>query len=329
MSGGEPSSIKRFALCAAASLHTYVSDFSLFRRNFLMDKWYFIKKLWRHFIIVVPLMFLIALAYKVLFDSPDYTPDLFQKLFFGLAEFALVMSAIVTAYSDAQSAARRGYDKYLTRGTFKGFSKKARLFSDGMDCIRCEELADGIDYLKEAMECDCTDHEKAVASFYIGNTYRLMGYNTNAANYFQDAVDLGLNDEKYMVDFLLARCHVENGAYQKALDIYDGLAEKADREGIFQYLYTDYGMCYLAMGEYEKAFESFTRSILEGRNYVFALGGCALAQLGLKDLEKSREYYAKALAANMFDVVGFKQYYCKIAESVGVYDQIDEEMKIK
>lgn len=293
-----------------------------------MDKWYFIKKLWRHFIIVVPLMCLVALAYLVLFDSPDYTPDLFQKLFFGLAEFALVMSAIVTAYSDAQSAAGRGYDRYLEKGTFKGISKKARLFSDGMDCIRCEELADGIDYLKEAMECDCTDREKAVASFYIGNSYRLMGYNTNAAKYFQDAIDLGLNDDKYMVDFLLARCHVENGAYRKALDIYDRLEKMNTCEGIFQYLYTDYGMCYLAMGEYEKAFEYFTRSMLEGKNYVFALGGCALAQLGLKDLEKSREYYAKALAANMFDVIGFKQYYCKIAESVGVYDQIDEEMKI-
>lgn len=294
-----------------------------------MDKWYFMKKLWQHFIIVVPLMCLVMLAYLVLFDQPNYTPDMFQKLFFGLSEFALVMSSVVTAYSDAQKAARRGYDKYLTRGIFKGFSKKARLFSDGMESIRCEELADGIDYLKEAMECDCTEHEKAVACFYIGNTYRLMGYNTNAARYFQDAIDLGLDDEKHMVDFLLARCFVENGAYQKALDIYDGLAKWEDGEGIFQYLYTDYGMCCLAMGEYEKAFGYFTKSIEEGRNYVFALGGCALAQLGMKDLEKSREYYAKALAANMFDVVGFKQYYCKIAESVGVYDKIDDEMKIR
>lgn len=294
-----------------------------------MDKWFFIKKLWQHFIIIVPLMCLIMLAYLVIFDSPDYTPDMFQKLFFGLSEFALIMSAAVTAYSDAQSAARRGYDKYLTRGAFRGISKKARLFSNGMESIRCEELVDGIDYLKEAMECDCTEYEKAVASFYIGNTYRLMGYNTNAVQYFQDAIDLGLNDEKHMVDFLLARCLVENGAYQKALDIYDSLAEKNTYDGIFQYLYTDYGMCFLAKGDYEKAYKYFIKSIEEGRNYVFALGGCALAQLGMKDLEKSREYYAKALAANMFDVIGFKQYYCKIAESVGIYDKIDEEMKIK
>lgn len=294
-----------------------------------MDKWYFIKKLWQHLIIVVPLMFLVALAYLVLFDSPDYTPDMFQKLFFGVSEFALVMSCIVTAYSDAHKAAQRGYDKYLTRGVFKGFSKKARLFSDGMDAIRCEELVDGIDYLKDALECDCTDREKAVASFYIGNTYRLMGYHTNAAKYFQDAIDLGLDDERQMVDFLLARSFVENGAYQKALDIYDSLAEKESREGLFQYLYTDYGMCYLAKGDYEKAYKHFLISIERECNYVFALGGCALAQLGMKNIDVSRDYYAKALAANMFDVIGFKQYYCKIAESVGVYDKIDDEMKIK
>ncbi|MGN1304413.1 MAG: tetratricopeptide repeat protein [Oscillospiraceae bacterium] len=294
-----------------------------------MDKWYFIKKLWQHFIIVVPLMFLVALAYLVIFDQPNYTPDMFQKLFFGLSEFSLFMSSVVTAYSDAQAAARRGYDQTLTKGVFKGFSKKARLFSDGMDAVNNNELVDGIDLFKEAMEYDCTDREKAVASFYIGNSYRLMGYHTNAAKYFRDSIDLGLDDERQMVYFLLARCYVENGAYQKALDIYDSLAEKGIEEGLFQYLYTDYGMCFLAKGDYEKAYEHFSISINRECNYVFALGGCSLAQLGMKNIELSRDFYAKALAANMTDVVGFKQYYCKIAESVGLYDKIDEEMKIR
>ena len=291
-----------------------------------MDKWYFIKKLWQHIIIVVPLMFLLALAYLVLFDQPNYTPDSFQKIFFGLGEFSLAASAVVTAYSEANYAARRGQDKRLAKGVFKGLSKKSRLFSEAMECIRCNELVDGIDCLKEILECDCTDHEKAVASFYIGNTYRLMGYHTNAANYFEDAVNLGLDDKEYMVNILLARCYVENGSYQKAIDIY----EEMKATGLpFQYLYTDYGMCYLAMGEYENAFKYFSISIDMERNYVFALGGCSLAQLGMKNIDVSRDYYAKALAANMFDVIGFKQYYCKIAESVGVYDKIDEEMKIK
>lgn len=295
----------------------------------VMDKWFFIKKIWQHLLPVVPLMVLLALAYIVLFDQPNYTPDSFQKIFLGLSEFTLAASVVVTAYTDANRAARRGFDKHLTRGVFKGLSKKSRLFSDGMECIRCNELVDGIDYLKEVLECDCTDHEKAVASFYIGNSYRLMGYHTNAANYFENAVALGVNDEKHMVDFLLARCYVENGSYQKAMDIYDSLIEKDGKEDTFQYLYTDYGMCMLAKGDYEKAFEFFTRSISVERNYVFALGGCSLAQIGLKNVELSREYYAKALAANMFDVTGFKQYYCKIAESVGIYDKIDDEMKIK
>ncbi|MGN0554163.1 MAG: tetratricopeptide repeat protein [Oscillospiraceae bacterium] len=291
-----------------------------------MDKWFFLKKIWQHLLPVVPLMFLLALAYLVLFDQPNYTPDIFQKIFLGLGEFSLAASAVVTAYTEANYAARRGQDKRLTKGMFKGLSKKSRLFSDAMECIRCRELVDGIDYLKEAMECNCTDREKAVVSFYIGNTYRLMGYYTNAANYFRDAIDLGLDDEEYMVNILLARCYVENGSYQKAIDIYE---EMLDTGKPFQYVYTDYGMCYLAMGDYENAYKYFSISVDFERNYVFALGGCSLAQLGMKNIDLSRDFYAKALAANMADVIGFKQYYCKIAESVGVYDQIDDEMKMK
>lgn len=294
-----------------------------------MDKWFFLKKIWQHLLPVVPLMFLLALAYIVLFDQPNYTPDSFQKIFFGLGEFSLAASAVVTAYSEANYAARRGQDKRLTKGMFKGLSRKSRLFSDAMECIRCKELVDGIDCLKEVLECDCTDREKAVASFYIGNTYRLMGYHTNAANYFRDAIDLGLNDKDYMVNILLARCYVENGSYKKAAEIYEDLIKIDGEAAVIEFLYTDYGMCYLAMGDYENAFKYFSISIEMERNYVFALGGCSLAQLGMKNIDVSRDFYAKALAANMFDVIGFKQYYCKIAESVGVYDKIDDEMKIK
>lgn len=294
-----------------------------------MDKWFFIKKIWQHLLPTVPLMFLLALAYIVMFDQPNYTPDIFQKIFLGLGEFTLAASAVVTAYSEAKYAARRGFDKRITKGVFKGLSKKSRLFSDGMECIRCKELVDGIDCLKEVLECDCTDREKAVASFYIGNTYRLMGYHTNAANYFRDAIDFGLNDKDYMVNILLARCYVENGSYKKAVEIYEDLIKIDGKAAVIEFLYTDYGMCYLAMGEYENAFKYFSISIEMERNYVFALGGCSLAQLGMKNIDVSRDFYAKALAANMFDVIGFKQYYCKIAESVGIYDKIDDEMKIK
>ena len=163
-----------------------------------MDKWFFIKKIWQHLLPVVPLMFLMSLTYLVLFDQPNYTPDYFQKMFYVVGECSLALSAVVAAYVEAQYAARRGFEKRLARGAFKGISKKSRLFSDAMECIRCRELAEGVDLLKSVLECKCTDRERAVASFYIGNTYRLMGYYTNAANYLKDAIELGLNDKDHM-----------------------------------------------------------------------------------------------------------------------------------
>ena len=63
-------------------------------------------------------------------------------------------------------------------------------------------------------------------------------------------------------------------------------------------------------------------------NYSFALGGCSLACLQMKELEKSNEFFKEAVRCSMEDVNGFKVYYCNIAESVGLINEIDETMKI-
>ena len=329
MSGGEPSSIKRFALCAAASLHTYVSDF--FTGGLDLDKRFFLKKLWQHFLPTVPLMFTMGLIYMMLFDQPNVTPDLFQKAFFWLCELSLAATAAISAYVEAQYAAHAPMERRILRGSFKGFSEKSKLFSEGMEYLRLGNLPDGIACFKESMKCEnCTEREKAVASFYIGVTYQQMGYSTNASIFLRDALDLGLDDETCAADILLARCYAENGSYQKAVDIYEKLIsiDKDRGNRNFDYLFTDYGMCRLSMQDYDGAFKLFYRSVCDARNFSFALGGCSLAALGMKNIDLSREYYARALAANLRDVIGFKQYYCKIAESVGIIDKIDKEMKI-
>lgn len=286
-----------------------------------MDHWFFFKKVKRNLLIVLPIMILLCYPFhSIEFDS------ILKKFYFIISEAAVVSAAVVTAYDSSNEAARRGLDRYIVGKLFRGYSKKARLFSEGMECVRCGEIADSVEYFKDLLELELTDRERAVVSFYLANSYRLMGYDTNAINYFIQAIELGIDDRTRTVDVLLARCYVETCSYDKAIKIYDSL-EATDI--CFEFIYTDYGMCYLAKGDYDMAYKWFERAVLNHRNAVFALGGCSLAYLGMKELEKSDKLYRKALAANLADVEGFKQYYCKIAESVGLYDEISDDMKQK
>lgn len=285
----------------------------------MMDNWFFFKKIKRNLLIVFPIMLLLCYPlFAIEFDS------VLRIFCFVVSEIAVVGAAVIIAYDSSKEAERHGLDWYIARKLFKGLSKKARLFSEGMECVRCGEIADSVEFFKDMLELNLTDREKAVVCFYLGNSYRLMGYDTNAINFFLEAIELGIEDRTRTIEILLARCYVETGAYDKAVEVYDAL-EASDI--CFEFIYTDYGMLYLAKGEYQTALDWFHKSLLKRRNSVFAIGGCSLAYLGLKDLENSEDMYRRALEANLSDIDGFKQYYCKIAESVGLYDKISDDMK--
>lgn len=180
-----------------------------------------------------------------------------------------------------------------------------------------------LDKMEEIEEKQLTDNQKAVLSFYQGRCYQLMGYPANAVKHFETCLELGmkLND----VYLLVARCLAQNGRFDDAIEYYNVLIE---RESYFEFIYTDIGLAYLKKGDGEKALEYFRKSVDEGMNYSFALGGCSLACLQMKNLEKSNEYFKEAVRCSMEDVNGFKVYYCNIAESVGLLNEIDETMKI-
>ncbi|MBQ8786915.1 MAG: tetratricopeptide repeat protein [Oscillospiraceae bacterium] len=180
-----------------------------------------------------------------------------------------------------------------------------------------------LDKLEELAEKKLSNNQKAVLAFYTGRCYQMMGYPANAVKHFETCLELGmrLND----VYLLAARCLTQNGRFDDAIEYYNVLIE---RESYFEFIYTDIGLAYLKKGDGEKALEYFKKSVDEGMNYSFALGGCSLACLQMKDLEKSDEYYKEAVRCNMEDVNGFKIFYCNIAESVGLINEIDESMKV-
>lgn len=201
--------------------------------------------------------------------------------------------------------------------------KLSKLLIEAVIDMHAFDFNTSLDKMEEIEENSLTDNQKAVLSFYMGRCYQMMGYPANAVKHFETCLDLGmrLND----VYLLAARCLAQNGRFDDAIEYYNVLIE---RESYFEFIYTDIGLAYLKKGDGEKAFEYFRKSVDNGMNHSFALGGCSLACLQMKDIEKSMEYFKEAVRCSMEDVNGFKVYYCNIAESVGLLNEIDETMKI-
>ncbi len=224
--------------------------------------------------------------------------------------------------SEYDGARLGSFDRSLVYGCFSG--RQAALLREAVIDLHLNELNDSLDKLKLLEENELSNDKRAVVSFYMGRCYQLMGYPANGAKYFEEALRLGLklND----VYLLMARCLTQNGRFDEAIEYYELLLE---RDCPFDFIHTDMGITYLKKGDGEKALDEFTLSVEEGKNYSFALGGCSLAYLQLKDLDKSREYFKKALNCNMDDIVGFKIFYCNIAEAVGLLEEIDPQMKLR
>ncbi|MGN0607785.1 MAG: tetratricopeptide repeat protein [Oscillospiraceae bacterium] len=270
---------------------------------------------------VLPLMLFyvfVCCLVCVYYESDISTASL--VIFGGSAIF--FAAAAAGAFGDMLKLRAHTPDTEIIGGHFGGFSKKARLFSSGFSSLKANRPDDALEDFKEIENMELSDGEKAVLSFYTGGCYRMMGYPTNAANYYLKAVEYGLDSDLAYV--LAARCCVSNGCFSQAMELYDKLLE---RNPMFEYIYTDMGMCCLKSGDPDKALECFEHSVSEGKNYSFALGGCSLAYLMKKDIDKSREYFSKALVNNLSDINGFRKYYCSVAEAAGCLDLIDEHMK--
>ena len=202
-------------------------------------------------------------------------------------------------------------DGILEKGQFSGFKPASVFFRKGLQAMEDRELAVAINYFKMSEENPMSDDEHAVLSNILGICYRLSGYPTNAALYFSKAIDLGLDTAEIYLD--AARCYTAAGSFEEALECYDHLSSL---EPVPECVYNDIGMLWLKRGNGEKSLEYFTLSAEKHMNYSFALGGCSLAYLLMKDFEKSRSYYSLAVLSGVPDISGFKEYYAEIANSV-------------
>lgn len=243
---------------------------------------------------------------------------------FVAAAAALVSYVFVGRKDPYKNVELSEFDQMMIFGRFgKGkYSRSVKRLSDAVIELHLYNFNSALDMLKDMAENEQDSGRLAVVSFYTGRCYQLMGYPANGVIYYKNAIENGLDtNDTYL---LAARCLTQNGRFDEAVEYYNILL---DRDCYFDFIYTDMGIAYLKKGDGEKALENFEKSLDEGKNYAFALGGCSLACLLLKNLEKSNEYYKKALTCNMEDLNGFKTFYCNIAEAAGMLDEIDPNIR--
>lgn len=199
------------------------------------------------------------------------------------------------------------------KGCFNKGGTEAKLFRKANMLFEGDSVVDALNLFKDINTDKLTNREKAVLSYYIGRCYQLTGYPANAAIAYGDAIDGGYPDD--LVYIFAARCESFNKNYEKSLEYYNTLLEN---KTAIDYVYTDIGMMYLKANDGAKALEAFEKSIELNVNSTFAEGGCALAYLLMGELEKSKDFYNRALLNGVDDEEGFKQYYDEVAEICGV-----------
>ncbi len=243
-------------------------------------------------------------------------------LIFGvsLCYLALVMYALLDCLGNPQVPLDEVIiigDNFRRRGivptAFMAAVKELRQMNVGSALETFKELA-------ETDESKITPSEKAVLSYYTGRCYQMMGYTTNAVNCYQQSIDDGFDEPSAYI--FAGRCCTAAGDFDRGEKYYDTLLEKRESDPKYaaniDYIYTDKGMLYIKKGDGKTAMEMFSLSIEKRMNYAFALGGCAIALLLLGDTESSKDYYARAVANNVDDLTGFKEYYKEVAQSENI-----------
>lgn len=283
----------------------------------------FFRLLWQRYKLYLPTILVTILCLSIYGISARHDYSNFIVFIFIILTITVpVLVAIVTSIAELISNSKNQFEKLLIGKTFWDFSKKSRMFNKAVSSLNNNDFNTALDIFCDLHNYEMQDSWKAVLSYFHGRTYQLMGYPTNAAKYYSESIQHGINiDDVYI---LAGRCYSYNGSFHEAIEIYNALLK---RNTIIDYVLTDMGLTYLKKGEPQNALNCFLKSINEGKNYTFSLGGCSLSYLQMKEIDLSKEYYERALINNMEDLNGFKKYYCKIAEAVGCYDKIDEAMK--
>ena len=284
---------------------------------------YILKRVKKLFRAVLPLYAAaVAMSFYVnmaVFDRPVSAP--LAMTAFLTVIFLLVTGAVL--HSDYADYRKNNPDGNLIGNSFSGINIRNSAFHLGVERLRRGNFAEALEFFDTVEEYELKQREEALVCFYKAECYRFMGYNTNAAMWYVKAVENDIGEG--FVYVLAARCYTNAASYSQAMELYRTAESK---NCFYESLYTDMGMCCLKAEKPDEALGYFDLSVQTGRNLAFALGGCAIAYIMKKDVEKSREFYRKALVSGLTDVKGFIDYYRSTAEACGCTDKIKDFSKL-
>ena len=328
MSGGEPSSIKRYVLCAAVSLHTYVSEFfiitpggpAIMKRR--PDIAYFLRMAGRAFdsaciSSIIYLFVSYCFARFVLSDT--------DKLTEITISFGAVLVLIIVMFASAFNMTKASpvfsvYDEQIVNGQFRGFDRASILFRRAMDMMSDSHMAAALNCFRGTDEYKLSERERAVLYFYTGVCYRDMGYPSNGASYFMRSIECGM---KHPDALLFAfRCYASAGNIGDAESVFSRLTDNNYHVKYYNFLYTEIGMMYIRADRPDDAIDRFSTGIGLGIDSASSYGGIAISYILKDDMEQSRKYFRKAVLANIRDIEGFRNYYRIIAQNCGHLSEV-------
>lgn len=192
----------------------------------------------------------------------------------------------------------------LREKIFRRRNKNSKLFWKGMVFYVEGYLKNAIDMFLEIDVEKLKKSDRCQLEFYKGRTYSALGFHMNAVKCFATAIEYG---------FLDGYIYIYIGKAKEACGDFDGAIESYEKligeNYLIDSVYTYIGLAYVRKGDGENAVRVFQTSLDKKLDYADALGGMALAYLLLGDLDTSLEYYEKAVANNISDVNGYKEYY--------------------
>lgn len=192
----------------------------------------------------------------------------------------------------------------LREKIFRRRNKNSKLFWKAMVLYVEGYLKNAIDMFLEIDVEKLKKSDRCQLEFYKGRTYSALGFHMNAVKCFATAIEYG---------FLDGYIYIYIGKAKEACGDFDGAIESYEKligeNYLIDSVYTYIGLAYVRKGDGENAVRVFQTSLDKKLDYADALGGMALAYLLLGDLDTSLEYYEKAVANNISDVNGYKEYY--------------------
>ncbi|MGN1101536.1 MAG: tetratricopeptide repeat protein [Huintestinicola sp.] len=214
------------------------------------------------------------------------------------------------------------YDREVIGRAFSSGEKK-RLFYEGFELFRNDEIEDALEYFRELCSKDLTDREKGVLAFYTAICYNRLGFSTNAAHQAVIAAD---NDVQTAESLLMAaRSFNMSASYSSAAEIYERLLPIAEERGIFPFLYNEMGKMYLSANDPINSRKAFDKAVEYGLDPVTAHGGLALVSLLEGKEDEACERYRLALIARINDTEGYKDYCAQICTANGYPENFFEE----